>query len=655
MLHTVRKLQQPRRCYQHTLSDGSGGDAPSPAALDLRLVSVECDHDDGGDAASVGSSGGGARQRVLWPCLYFQSIDDMVTSLVACGLISADDAKLLKKECARFRLRCLAARGTTAGKAIAYLLGKDLAAHPGTRERAALGVHQPIVFPDEEPLEWVQRYIDVEEEHHRAHPEAFYAALKEAMRIEKMLLRRSIREQSSSDNPSHQGETKTPRPESRAAAAVAMVTDARPSAAAGFRAPDGLDLSVQPHALALTPTLPTGAPLARQNVLVPPDPGSSVRSPCAAVPENRAVSGAATAAIAGVLTPASVAAEKHAEECTKASNETTGKNDSFPIADEDDDAETATEARPDHRDSDVRPSGSASEAPAEGDQRIGASKGGKEPDTLPRGARPHAPPDGNSGNDSTGADGTTEETSRDDEGGSVCAASSTATVISSDGSAFASPSPSGRTTRTSSVSANRRKRSSSAKKRSDAQASKRTPTGSKDQEPEMRRLSRVPAFSDVKQSLRKAGYDFTSGGFARPTGESFKSEEDFRRDLSEHGLDDYNGWSEKERGLVSDWVRYTHVNFGTSRNYEVLDISMYEEYRERLGIRYKDGYYVLPNDHRVDMELDLRVYLSRCGLPAECSADALSSAERLSFAMFVADSHKPLYVDREAIADFPFS
>jgi hypothetical protein len=101
-------------------------------------------------------------------------------------------------------------------------------------------------------------------------------------------------------------------------------------------------------------------------------------------------------------------------------------------------------------------------------------------------------------------------------------------------------------------------------------------------------------------------------------------------------------------------VRYTHVNFGTSRNYEVLDISMYEEYRERLGIRYKDGYYVLPNGHRVDMELDLRVYLSRFGLPAECSADALSSAERLSFAMFIADSHKPLYVDREAIAGFPF-
>jgi hypothetical protein len=291
-------------------------------------------------------------------------------------------------------------------------------------------------------------------------------------------------------------------------------------------------LSIQPHAHALTPTLPTGAALARQNALVPPDPGSSVMSPCAAVPESGGVPGASTAATAGVLTPASVATEKHAEECTKASNETTGIDDSFPMADEDDVTGAATEARPDHRDSDVRPSGSASEAPAEGDPRIGASKGGKEPGTLPRGAIPHAPPDGNSCVDLTGADGTTEETSRDDAGGSVCAASSIATVISSDGSAFASPSPSGRASRTSSVSANRRKRSSSAKKRSDVQASKRTPTGSKDQEPEMRRLSRVPAFSDVKQSLRKAGFEFTSGGFARPTGESFKSEEDFRRDLS---------------------------------------------------------------------------------------------------------------------------
>ena len=62
--------------------------------MDLRLVSVECDHDDGGDSASGGSSssGGGARQRVMWPCLYFQSIDDMVTSLVACDVITADDA-----------------------------------------------------------------------------------------------------------------------------------------------------------------------------------------------------------------------------------------------------------------------------------------------------------------------------------------------------------------------------------------------------------------------------------------------------------------------------------------------------------------------------------------------------------------------------------
>ena len=116
-------------------------------------------------------------------------------------------------------------------------------------------------------------------------------------------------------------------------------------------------------------------------------------------------------------------------------------------------------------------------------------------------------------------------------------------------------------------------------------------------------------------------------------------------------MDDYAGWSEREREKVADWVRYTHVKFGTSRDYELLDLSTYEEYRERLGIRYEDGYYVLPNGHRVDTELDLRVYLSRFGLPVECDADALNAAEQLSFAMFVADSHKPLYVNSEPIAD----
>jgi hypothetical protein len=181
----------------------------------------------------------------------------------------------------------------------------------------------------------------------------------------------------------------------------------------------------------------------------------------------------------------------------------------------------------------------------------------------------------------------------------------------------------------------------------------KSPISSLDSEPELLRLKPIPKFSKVKPLLEKAGFRFAEGRVLRPerdtrNSEAFADESELRLDLCKYGLSDYEGWKDKEREQVEEWIRYTHIKDVACRRYKLLDASEFNKYREKLGITLRDSVYQFPEGGPslpLYMEKSLLDHLSRYGLPPGCKEEALTDEERLSFDVYVCvNSSKALYV-----------
>jgi hypothetical protein len=140
--------------------------------LDLRFVSIEYSANGyhGGEDNKKSLAGGAAsdqrsHRRVRWPCLYYPSVDQLVSALKH-GVVGRPACEWrVKNQCTRLRLE-LKKAGKQIGSQVVFLLG-DPETQPGGQERVKYKLDYPIWFPDEEPVDLtvVRHQTEVEDEH----------------------------------------------------------------------------------------------------------------------------------------------------------------------------------------------------------------------------------------------------------------------------------------------------------------------------------------------------------------------------------------------------------------------------------------------------------------------------------------------------------
>lgn len=174
---------------------------------------------------------------------------------------------------------------------------------------------------------------------------------------------------------------------------------------------------------------------------------------------------------------------------------------------------------------------------------------------------------------------------------------------------------------------------------------------------------KIPAFSQVRDALRRGGYTFgkRNNQFCRPSGAAFSTVEELRRDLCFYGVDCACGsteerrgcdcWSESEKWKIKEWVRYEVIR-GTVRSGPVRLIEDRRTARmllRRLGFKHLrsvlfDGD-VFPGVSTArggtlgvtmfSAENEMWKFLSRAGLPENCDFEQLTNDERFDLEFFL--------------------
>jgi len=185
---------------------------------------------------------------------------------------------------------------------------------------------------------------------------------------------------------------------------------------------------------------------------------------------------------------------------------------------------------------------------------------------------------------------------------------------------------------------------------------------------------KVPTFDDVKVLLQRAGYFFSEGVYCRPSKEKgsfadleegryrFHDEMSFRKHLCQYGVTgDETLWTEEEKSTIQLWVRRAIVVASTVRGkYPQSDkLSFGEAWKllEKLGFRRaganRSGF-LFPDVRKEDMVEGVNMFLNdrndvtmgteglttnlaRIGLPANCDFGTVSSRERLSLELYISD------------------
>jgi Cdc6-like AAA superfamily ATPase len=718
---------------------------------DLRFVSLEYSAE-----GERGSEGSGHR-RVHWPCLYFASVNRMVSFMVTQGVIPPEGGKKVHLQCHRLRLELSESRrqeGKRAGPSVVYLLGEPNT-QPGAQERAKYELNMPIWFPDEEPIDFYDYGIEVEEEHEqlRTFLDAFNAAMREdALKIIEQAERVSgswwfkpwaqvIEHLGQSDalswgksptpplSPPVPEETRTPPPVASKATAPPLVTEARPDhPSVGYpirstsEAAAEIQATVQPKVNhAHTPAAASAASAAclhagDNDAVQDKETEAPAKKPPAAVPGS---SEEVTSVPEGSRMDAKDLGSSYDSETGSEApgDEGSGAHLSEQAVGNDPRAsgqEDAASFSPTMAENTVGPStnetlGTSSTS----EERLQCSRAGLFEARVPSRSDPPNPsrdvaveelhPNVEMASklnpkaattvepqaaaspsveadtafvlsprvQATKIDGPSSETLSTEDGHPMTpgdrsesktnfpkfeVSSGSSTVVTIDSGTSSSPS----FMITGSASKFRAKKGQTPadtgmrRKDSVRKARKTSPKSSKTTaSPKAMplRLKPIPAFAEVKHALEKAGFRFRYNRYERPSGggslEAFASEGDLRVDLCAYGLNDYDGWTDRERALVKKWIQYTHVDVNSGRSYHVLNDSEFSSYSKRLGIVKQHDFYKFPEGsppQALFTPKDLRDYLSRFGLPAGCSVEELNPVERLSFDVYVSGSSKPLYV-----------
>ena len=177
----------------------------------------------------------------------------------------------------------------------------------------------------------------------------------------------------------------------------------------------------------------------------------------------------------------------------------------------------------------------------------------------------------------------------------------------------------------------------------------------------------IPFFRDVKSLLEKAGHTFRRGFYCLPgygpqngvLGEHiFDSERSYRNHLCAHGVPDSTAWTNADREIIGDWVKYAVLKSTKSEGkiavYDELSPSQVMKLLFAIGITYRldpvtrTDVYLLPGVKVRDGVLNvtmfqsdvgpegLMAYLCKFGLPDDAEVDKISRTELLSMELYLA-------------------